>query len=571
MRALTNQDVTAIFRQWQAYSDLIDELKPQAWEATDEDNLKQISKRITDAALSRYDLFNDDPDLKQALETYFSDHDYGEDDPVTREYYRCFAHTAYVERGDLERFYAQTPKMQSVFEKSMRIAETEGKPQAWEYIRKHLSEMFELRRAMAMPVAEIMDIKASEVTLDFWNPHSREDDVNRVIKGFDALKPLVRNFYENSKAPNFLPVTIDDKHQGKIAAMFEVVRTEILNQAGWHKNRLEQEGITISPITFTSGFSYCWGSPKDIRMGFDYENDNLPLSFSNFIHETGHLIYMLSRNNMPEDVIGTPAGHINGYSVHEAAAIALEQSSYDQAVVKLFAKAIHNRLPEVVKDENGEIKPEWTEDNLAKVFAYQNPNPTDDTLGTEWCDNEIVMVPNMLWRINVERDILDGKMTINEIPEYWAEFMTDWTGIDHNPDDFALGENHWLDDNAGYFYGYIFGAITAASMRHEIAEKQLAEASRETLATLFEDKSFSNTQKLARFFMPHMHTLDHRIMTKTGVENPEALLREIVQESKVDPINAYIDYCKGLLTMSGQMPTKPSLKSDLDNRDATKK
>ena len=553
-KALTHQDVTEVFRQWQAYSDLVDELKPQAWEATDEDTLKQISERITSAALARYDLLNDDPDFKQALETYFSDFDYGENDPVLREYYRCFTHTAYVERGDLEAFYAQAPKMQNVFDKSMRLARAEGKPQAWKYIKDHLKKIFDLRRSMAVPVAKIMNIQPSEVTLDYWNPYSRIDDINRVIKDFERLKPLVKKFYKLTNTPDFLPVTIDDKHQSKIAAMFESVRTEILNQAGWHQSRLEQAGITISPITFTSGFSYCWGSPKNIRMGFDYENDNLPLSFSNFIHETGHLIYMLSRNDMPRKLRGTPAGHINGYSVHEAAAIALEQSSYDQVIVRLFAKAVHNSLPEIVKDENGQIKPEWTEENLTKVFAYQNPHPTDDTLGTDWCDNEIVMIPNMLWRIATERDILDGKMTVDDIPPYWASFMTEWTGINHRPEDFALTENHWLDDNAGYFYGYIFGAITAASMRHEIADKQSAESARRSLAATFEDKSFSNTQKLARFFIPHMQTLDHRIMAKAGIENPEDLLKDIEKENKVNPIEAYIAYCNGLLVMSGQMP-----------------
>ena len=51
-----------------------------------------------------------------------------------------------------------------------------------------------------------------------------------------------------------------------------------------------------------------------------------------------------------------------------------------------------------------------------------------------------------------------------------------------------------------------------------------------------------------------MQTLDHRIMAKAGIENPEDLLKDIEKENKVNPIEAYIAYCNGLLVMSGQMP-----------------
>ena len=77
-------------------------------------------------------------------------------------------------------------------------------------------------------------------------------------------------------------------------------------------------------------------------------------------------------------------------------------------------------------------------------------------------------------RYEIERDLIEGKLEANELPERWDALMQRYLGLSTqgNYQDGCMQDIHWTDGSFGYFPSYTLGAMYAAQQAKAI-EQQL--------------------------------------------------------------------------------------------------
>ncbi len=81
--------------------------------------------------------------------------------------------------------------------------------------------------------------------------------------------------------------------------------------------------------------------------------------------------------------------------------------------------------------------------------------------------DELTYPLHVILRYNIEKDVVEGKMNVEDIPKRWNEEMKATFDLDV-PDD-AMGclqDVHWSALAIGYFPTYLIGSATAAQLAH---------------------------------------------------------------------------------------------------------
>ena len=81
--------------------------------------------------------------------------------------------------------------------------------------------------------------------------------------------------------------------------------------------------------------------------------------------------------------------------------------------------------------------------------------------------DELTYPLHVILRYNIERDVIEGKMGVEDIPKRWNEEMKKMLNVDIDND--ALGclqDVHWSGLAIGYFPTYLIGSATAAQLAY---------------------------------------------------------------------------------------------------------
>ncbi len=316
-----------------------------------------------------------------------------------------------------------------------------------------------------------MGVPVSQVCLDLFNPGMTNEDVDETFGQLAAGWPdLMQRLYEKEKAtPPPLTITQEIPAAAQLR-LFAKIQEAMLEAAGWDKETLARAGVTIDLSTAQTGFS--WGSEKNIKLAIETYPHDLLKGLANAMHECGHMLYTLEMNRLPESVLGTPVAHPNGTAKNESAALYFERVGLQKEFFALVAPLIQQEL--------GVSGPEWEAGNLHR-FATRH-----DLTDTGWGISEAMLAPNMAWRALAERRILDGEMSVSELPEFWARTMEQFTGVPHDPEQFIVGEDHWPGGLTGYFYAYQSGAMDAVALHEDIVPDSGAASLRDYLQPYYE-------------------------------------------------------------------------------------
>lgn len=342
-------------------------------------------------------------------------------------------------------------------------------------------------------------------------------DTAAVDKLFEDLKTGYDQTYQNVKH------AIEDRGDEGIkplpslstniqSEIFTELRKAMLDAAGWDEDILKEKGIEISQCTAATGF--CWGNEKKMTIAIETYEDNPMKSLANAMHEFGHMLYLLEMNRLKDDLKGKPAGTFNGFGAHEFSAMYFEMAAYREEFFKHATPVIHNVLNRYGIDSSA---PEWSADNLYKLSI--SPALED----TEWCASEIVLTPNMAWRMEAERDILAAfdrgdedaaRAIIEDLPNRQANTMEEYLGVRHDPANFSIQESHWFEGLIGYFPAYIVGAQAAAQMHRKLTfEERLPDGEAQSL------KEYLNA-----FYKP----MQEGLFLKASVPEAEKAIRDAV-------------------------------------------
>ena len=188
-------------------------------------------------------------------------------------------------------------------------------------------------------------------------------------------------------------------------------------------------------------------SREDVRLTTRYDEDKLTGSIFGTIHECGHGLY---EQGLPEDAEGTPAGHSISLGIHES------QSRLWENMVGRSREFWEHYLP---------VLREHYPDQLNGVDVdrfYAAVNQVEASPIRVEAD-EVPYNLHILLRFELEREMLEERVGVGDLPELWMDRMEAYLGI--RPENDAVGvlqDVHWSLGLIGYFPTYSLGNLYAA-------------------------------------------------------------------------------------------------------------
>jgi carboxypeptidase Taq len=452
-----------IFADFQRFADQYTELQPQKWLLSEGEELNRIVAKMKFCRREQIKLLSDPAhNIENLLTVAERDtenlNDWERGNLV--QFRRILTHfSGFIDDPALVDLYEDT--LGNTVHQWMQTFETEimqDREAAFVQQVPILECAFGMRRRIAEEPARRMNKKIFDVCLDYLNPNTHYAEVEAV---FAALKDKHRAMFTGIQAQDAVtprPLALPSIAADKQLAFFETIIKSFLETAGWHEVALAQEEIEIKISTAQTGF--CWGSKKNITLAVEVCEHNFFSGLANVMHECGHLLYLLEMNRLPKDVQGQPVAQFNGFGIHEFAAMFFEQVG----LRRRFFEIIAPRIQEVL-GVSGAV---WSADNLYRLA--NRPNLDD----TEWGKSAQVLTPNMAWRIEAERKILDGDIAVEELPTLWVRVMEEYTGIKHDPAQFMIRESHFLEGLVGYFFAYQSGDMAATMLHSAIVRDHAA-------------------------------------------------------------------------------------------------
>ncbi|PSQ73006.1 MAG: carboxypeptidase, partial [Bacteroidetes bacterium QH_1_64_81] len=74
-------------------------------------------------------------------------------------------------------------------------------------------------------------------------------------------------------------------------------------------------------------------------------------------------------------------------------------------------------------------------------------------------------------RFELERGLIDGSVSVDELPERWNAAMDDYLGVVPETDaNGVLQDVHWSQGAFGYFPTYTLGSLTAAQLEEAVQD-----------------------------------------------------------------------------------------------------
>jgi carboxypeptidase Taq len=205
---------------------------------------------------------------------------------------------------------------------------------------------------------------------------------------------------------------------------------------------------------------FCGGNPRDVRITTRYREDEFISSLMGVLHETGHALY---EQNLPDDWLTQPVGGACGMAIHESQSLLMEmQVCRSQEFLTFAAPLIRKHIGPYVKN------PESLEtSNLVKLVTRVNP----DFIRVD--ADEVTYPAHIILRFEIERDLLEDRWPLSELPAVWDKKMREYLGLSTlgNDKNGCMQDVHWPSGAFGYFPAYTFGAVIAAQLFAKATEK----------------------------------------------------------------------------------------------------
>jgi carboxypeptidase Taq len=309
-----------------------------------------------------------------------------------------------------------------------------------------LAELVELKREYAAHIDDSRD--PYEVLFEEYEPYLGLDTAERVLGRLgEELPALVAEIRVSDAdlADPFAGEKFDTDTQ-------EAVSRDILDTLGydWERGRLD-----TAPHPFSTGNVY------DARVTTRFDEADPLGAITSTIHEFGHAQYTLG---LPEERYATPLGGSRDLSVHESQSRFWENHvGRSRAFWEAFTPTLNERFgldatPKEVYEAANAIDPS----NLIRVEA-----------------DELTYHMHILVRFEIERDLIQGELEVENVPDVWNEKYEEYLGVRPDTDsEGCLQDIHWSHGSFGYFPTYSLGSVLAAqidaAVRNELDVDALA-------------------------------------------------------------------------------------------------
>lgn len=362
----------------------------------------------------------------------------------------------------------------------------------WQGFAKNWAEVVNLSQEEAQIRAEATGLTKYDAMMQLYEPgqHSQVlDNVFREIKSW---------------LPAFIDGVIEKQTSEKMLIPTGHYSTETQKKLGLDVMKLLGFDFNHGRLD-ESVHPFCGGVPSDVRITTRYSCDEFVQSLMGIVHETGHARY---EQGLPKTLASTPAGNARSMGIHESQSLFFEmQIGRNPLFLSHLAKLAQQHF-------NATDNPIFKTDNFTKLYTRVNK-------GFIRVDADEVTYPaHVILRYEIERDLINGDISYQDVPELWDLKMSEYLGLSTkgNYKDGCMQDIHWTDGSFGYFPSYTLGAMYAAqfmaSMKKTVdVENTLRNGDLTPIFTWLSDNIWSNGSLM---------TTDELVTSSTGETlNPE--------------------------------------------------
>lgn len=312
----------------------------------------------------------------------------------------------------------------------------------WQIFAPHLEKIVALQRETAEHLG--YEEHPYDALLDLYETGARKAKLEVM---FDELKagivPLLKRISASSSEcrSRILFGDFDESKQ-------EEFGKRVLEDVGYDWARGRQDRVVHA-------FCINIGGPEDVRITTNFSSKKLEKALFTSMHEGGHAMYEQGVN--PE-YSRTPLSGGTSMGIHESQSRLWENlvgrsrgfwSHYLPKLQKTFPEALGDADLETFHRAINEVEP-----GFIRIYA-----------------DELTYNLHVLLRFEMEVALMDGELSVSDIPAAWNEKMSEYLGIvPKNDSEGALQDVHWSMGLFGYFPTYSMGNVLSVQFYEAAVE-----------------------------------------------------------------------------------------------------
>ena len=310
----------------------------------------------------------------------------------------------------------------------------------------HLKKMIEIKKQIAEKIG--YEKHPYDALLDSFEEDLTVDDLDKV---FGELTPRIQKILKKlvDLGSPFCKESKLAKSNYDIQSV-DKLNHDILTLLQYDRKRFRMD-VSTHPFTETMGLN-------DVRITTRYEGTDFKKSISSTIHEAGHALYDLQRD---QSLSVTPLEGGSSLALHES------QSRFWENIVGRSLSFVQLIAPMIRKQVNFANQVSHHE-----LYLYFN-NVKADFIRVD--ADEVTYNLHIALRYEIEKKIFGDELSVSEIPEFWNDRMEQLLGVrPTNDSQGVLQDTHWSSGLFGYFPTYTLGnlvsAIIASKMRKDLED-----------------------------------------------------------------------------------------------------
>ncbi len=330
-----------------------------------------------------------------------------------------------------------------------------------------LEKTVELQKEKANKLATHSDIYST--LIDLYEPGATYDWIANI---FNPIKPKIVNVVKKLNSSSDKPDDSIVHKNYNIDKQFEL-SFEIIKKFNYDLGYGRQDRSTHP---FTTSLA-----SEDVRITTRTKDDFLNECIFGTIHECGHALYEMGIKKELHDTIlctGTSMG------IHESQSRLLENIVGRSKEFWIYwYPTFQKYFPENLK-------------NYPMEEFYRAINCVQPSFIRVNAD-EVTYGLHVILRFEIEKDLIEGKVRVNELPELWNTKMEEYLGITPpNDKEGVLQDMHWSGGAIGYFPTYFLGSLYSA---------QIYSKAQEAMPNLPEDYKKGEFSNLLKYLREKIH------------------------------------------------------------------
>ncbi len=280
--------------------------------------------------------------------------------------------------------------------------------------------------------------------LDLYEEGMRVSELDSIFSTLSSESLKIKN---KVISENYFPQDHPLEHMKYDVNAMKEVNFKIIKLLDMPDTKFRMD-VSAHPFTTKIG-------PNDVRITTRYEGIDFKKTMYSTIHESGHAIHALQ---LDPELDYTPVADSDSLGISES------QSRFWENVIGR-SRAFINKLYPIIKSELNFVSQYSAED------IYRYVNTVKPSLIRVDAD-ELTYNFHIILRYNIEKDLISGKINVNELPTVWNQMMDKLVGIvPKNDKEGVLQDMHWSNGGFGYFPTYSLGNIIAGMIWFKLNDK----------------------------------------------------------------------------------------------------